>query len=90
MKLRTLPTQGPMRVRGETFGSVSGFAFLALAIAPAASVSGVMSSMTPERSRMTPSLSSMPGFSRPFGPKRSSFMVGFLLGKHYVGSKRRV
>ena len=68
MKLRTPPTQAPMRTPFFTTGSVSGFAFFALAMAPAASVAGVMSGMMPDRSRITPFLSRRPGFSRPFGP----------------------
>src|SRR5690606_18916809 len=75
MKFRTPPTQAPRRARFGAAGKDSGFTFLIFAIAPAASVAGVMSATTPERSRNTPAWSMMPGFSRPFGPKRTSFIL---------------
>ena len=74
MKLPTPPTHGPMRTLRRTAGRLSGFTLRILASAPAASVALVMSGTTEERSRITPFLSRMPGFSRPFAPNRSSFM----------------
>ena len=53
------------------------------------SASPAMSGTTPERSRMRPSLSIMPGFSLPGAPKRTSFMRSVLsLGHRRVRMNR--
>ncbi len=74
MKCRVPPTGGPSRGLPGTRGSFSIFAFLILARPAGEIVSPVMSGTILERLRMWPSLSTMPGFSRPGGPKRTSFM----------------
>src|SRR5712691_7339446 len=76
MKCRVPPTGGPSRGLPETRGSFSILAFLILARPAAESVSPEMSGTIFDRLRMWPSLSTMPGFSRPGGPKRTSFMGG--------------
>ena len=65
MKLRTPPTQEPMRTFFLTAGSVSGFAFFALAMAPAASVAGVMSGMIAGQVADDPVLVEEAGFLAP-------------------------
>ena len=68
MKLRTLPMQAPSRGLPATTLSRLRLAFLILARPPAASISPSMSFTTRERSRILPSASMMPGFSRPGAP----------------------
>src|SRR5262249_19202820 len=75
MKLPTWPTHGRMRCLPFTAGSRPAAAFLILARPPGDSASPARSGTTLERSRMFPSASRMPGFSRPVGPKRRSFMT---------------
>ena len=74
MKLPVAERQEPIRAPLRTAGSFSGLALRILPMAPAAIVAGERSETTLLRSRITPFLSRMPGFSRPFGPKRNSFM----------------
>src|SRR5258706_16435861 len=74
MKLPTRPTQGPIRGLPFTTGSRPRAAFLILARPLGDKASPVRSGTTLERSRMCPSASMMPGFSRPGAPKRTSFM----------------
>src|ERR1700716_1767186 len=74
MKLPTRPTQGPIRGLPFTTGSRPRAAFLILARPLGDKVSPERSGTTLERSRMCPSASMMPGFSRPGAPKRTSFM----------------
>src|SRR5580692_12496154 len=74
MKLPTFPTQGPMRGLPLTIGSLPAAAFLILARPRGESASPERSGTTLDRSRMRPSASRIPGFSRPGGPKRKSFM----------------
>src|SRR5256885_1486579 len=75
MKLPTRPTQGPMRGLPLTTGSLPAAAFLILASPDGDSASPARSGTTLERSRIWPSASRIPGFSRPGGPKRNSFMT---------------
>src|SRR5262249_8982750 len=76
MKLPTWPTQAPMRGLPLTTGSLPAAAgLLILARPPGESASPAISGTTLERSRIRPSTSSIPGFSRPRGPKRKSFMT---------------
>src|SRR6266851_2586666 len=75
MKLPTRPTQGPMRGLPLTTGSLPAAAFLILARPDGDSASPARSGTTLERSRIRPSASRIPGFSRPGGPKRNSFMT---------------
>src|SRR5262249_38964424 len=74
-KLPTLPTQGPSRGVPRTSGSLSTLTFASFARLFGDSASPAMSGTWPDRSRMRPSLSTMPGFSRPAAPKRTSFIV---------------
>src|SRR5262249_50479710 len=74
MRLPTAPTQGPSRGLPRTSGNFSIAALRILASPLGASVSPVISGTTFERSRMRPWESMIPGFSRPLGPKRTSFM----------------
>src|SRR5215471_668223 len=74
MKLPALPTQGPMRVPAGTTGRLAIAVFRIVANPAGERVSPAMSGTTPERSRILPSASTMPGFSRPAGPKRTSFI----------------
>ena len=80
MKLPTLPTQAPSRGLPFTRGSLSIGALRILARPLGDSASPAMSGTTFERSRMRPLASMIPGFSRPRGPKRTSFMDQVLLG----------
>src|SRR3954451_10380259 len=74
MKLPTRPTQGPIRGLPFTTGSRPRAAFLILASPLGDKASPERSGTILERSRMCPSASMMPGFSRPGAPKRTSFM----------------
>src|SRR5262249_48707805 len=74
MKLATPPTQGPSRGLPRTSGSLSTAALRILARPLGDSASAAISGTTFERSRMPPLESMIPGFSRPRGPKRTSFM----------------
>src|SRR5262245_49863737 len=74
MKLSTPPTQAPSRTLPRTSGSLS-IALLRILARPLGdSASPAISGTTFERSRMPPLESMIPGFSRPRGPKRTSFM----------------
>src|SRR5215813_5367344 len=74
MKLPTPPTQAPSRTLPRTSGSLS-IALLRILARPLGdSASPAISGTTFERSRMPPLESMIPGFSRPRGPKRTSFM----------------
>ena len=79
MKLPTPATQAPSRGLPLTSGSLSIGALRILASPLGESASPAMSGTTFERSRMRPLVSTMPGFSRPRGPKRTSFMEHSLL-----------
>src|SRR5215472_17039288 len=74
MKLPTRPTHGPMRGLPLTIGSLPPAAFLILARPFGDRASPARSGTTFERSRIWPSASMIPGFSRPGRPKRRSFM----------------
>src|SRR5262245_10628784 len=74
MKLPTPATQAPRRGLPLTSGSLSIGALRILARLLGDSPSPARSGTTLERSRMRPLASMIPGFSRPFGPKRTSFM----------------
>src|SRR6266699_5464610 len=74
MRLPTPPTQGPRRGLLRTSGSLSIAALRILASPLGESASPAISGTTFERSRMRPFESRIPGFSRPLGPKRTSFM----------------
>ena len=74
MKWRVSPTQGPSRVPAFTSGSLERSVFLILARPFGESVSPAMSGTIFDRSRILPLSSTMPGFSRPGAPKRTSFM----------------
>ena len=74
MRLPTPPTQGPSRGLPRTSGSLSIAALRILASPLGESASPAISGTTFERSRMRPFESRIPGFSRPLGPKRTSFM----------------
>src|SRR5207247_9485610 len=74
MRLPTPPTQGPSRGLLRTSGSLSIAALRILASPLGESASPAISGTTFERSRMRPFESRIPGFSRPLGPKRTSFM----------------
>jgi hypothetical protein len=74
MRLPTPPTQAPSRGLPETSGSFSIGALRILASPVGESVSPARSGTTFDRSRMRPLESMIPGFSRPRGPKRTSFM----------------
>src|SRR6266536_5528287 len=74
MKFPTPPTQAPSRTLPRTSGSLS-IALLRILARPLGdSASAAISGTTFERSRMPPLESMIPGFSRPRGPKRTSFM----------------
>src|ERR1041385_7337508 len=85
MKWRMPPTQGPSRVPAFTSGSLEMSLFLILARPLGESVSPAMSGTTFDRSRILPFLSTMPGFSRPGAPKRTSFMDDFPLMTRFDG-----
>src|SRR5262249_15620807 len=74
MKLPMPPTQAPRRGLPRTSGSLSTAALRILARPLGDSASAAISGTTFERSRMPPLESMIPGFSRPRGPKRTSFM----------------
>src|SRR5215470_15217054 len=74
MKLPTPVTHAPMRGLPFTSGSLSIGALRILARLLGDSASPAKSGITLERSRMPPLASMIPGFSRPCGPKRTSFM----------------
>src|SRR5450755_1975775 len=74
-KLPTLPTQGPSRGVPRTSGSLSTLTLASFARLFGDSASPAMSGTRADRSRMRPSLSTAPGFSRPAAPKRTSFIV---------------
>src|SRR6516165_7131195 len=74
MKLPTPPTQAPRRGLPRTSGSLSTAVLRILAMPLGDSASAAISGTTFERSRMPPLESMIPGFSRPRGPKRTSFM----------------
>src|SRR6056297_1203481 len=59
---------------GSIAGSVFGSIPRRRSSAFSETVSPAKSSTMPERSRTVPSSSSIPGFSAPFGPQRSSFI----------------
>jgi hypothetical protein len=63
-----LAMQAPMRGLPRTAGSDSGLILLSLARLFGPIVSPPISAITPERSRILPSLSRRPGFYLPFGP----------------------
>ena len=69
-----LAMQAPILGLPRTRGSDSGLIFFSRARPLAPITSPVMSGTTAERSRILPSLSSMPGFSLPTGPYRRSFI----------------
>src|SRR5712691_3666264 len=75
MKLPTAPTQAPSRGLPFTSGSLSTAALRILASPLGESASPSISGTSLERSRMRPLSSMIPGFSRPSGPKRTSFMA---------------
>jgi len=68
MKLRTSPTQAPMRGEPEISGSDSGESALILAMEAEVSALPARSGMTPDRSRNPPFASRRPGFSWPGAP----------------------
>src|SRR6266852_8747374 len=74
MKLPMPPTQAPRRGLPRTSGSLSTAVLRILARPFGDSASPAISDTTFERSRMPPLESMIPGFSRPRGPKRTSFM----------------
>src|SRR5262249_51873205 len=74
MRLPTAPTQGPSRGLPRTSGNFSIAALRILASPLGASVSPVISGTAFGRWRLRPWESMIPGFSRPLGPKRTSFM----------------
>src|SRR5262249_44919502 len=85
VKLPTWPTPAPMRGLPLTTGSLpAAAAFLILARPPGESASPARSGTTLERSRMRPSASRIPGFSRPGGPKRNSFMTISSMGSVWL------
>src|SRR3984957_18323226 len=78
MKLPTSPTHGPSRGVPRTSGSFSGLSLRNL-VSPLGDKAGpAISGTTLERSRTRPWASSMPGFSRPGAPKRTSFIQRLL------------
>src|SRR5713226_7414419 len=79
MKLPTPPTHAPTRGLPLTRGSFSTDALRILARPLGESASPAISGTTFERSRIRPLSSTIPGFSRPSGPKRTSFMAHSLL-----------
>src|SRR4051794_1259716 len=88
MKWRVPPTGAPSRVPDFTADSLEMSAFLIFARPRGESVSPAMSGTIFDRSRILPSLSMMPGFSRPGAPKRTSFMFplkGLLNGWFGIG-----
>ena len=68
MKLPTPPTQEPMRGLPFTSGSFSGLSLRSLFKPAGDNAAPEMSGTTFDKSRMRPSLSIMPGFSRPGAP----------------------
>src|SRR5262249_2920451 len=74
MKLPTPVTHAPMRGLPFTSGSLSIGDLRIFARLLGDSASPAKSGITLERSRMPPLASMIPGFSRPCGPKRTSFM----------------
>src|SRR6185503_5365273 len=79
IRLPTPPTQGPRRGLPRTSGSFSIAALRIFARPLGDSVSPAISGTTLERSRIPPLESTIPGFSRPCGPKRTSFMGEYSL-----------
>src|SRR6266852_5242914 len=79
MKLPTRPTQGPMRGLPLTTGSLPAAAFLILARPDGDSASPARSGTTLERSRIWPSASRIPGFSRP-GALGQQVLVRYVAG----------
>ena len=75
MKLPTPATHGPIRGLPRTIGSLSIGALRILARPWDESAAPAMSGTTFERSRIRPLASTIPGFSRPRGPKRTSFIA---------------
>ena len=74
MKLPGRATQGPRRAPGGAAGSVAGSTPFSRSRLWRERAAPFTSGITPERSRIRPSLSTRPGFSCPLGPKRTSFM----------------
>src|SRR5262249_31375335 len=74
MKLPTPATHAPMRGLPFTSGSLSIGDLRILARLLGDGAAPAKSGITLERSRMPPLASMIPGFSRPCGPKRTSFM----------------
>src|SRR6516162_7360882 len=79
MRLVVPATHGPRRAPLRTTGSVSILALRILARPLGLNASAAISGTTLDKSRMRPLPSMMPGFSRPAGPKRTSFMDLILL-----------
>src|SRR5687767_13774403 len=82
MNFPTPATHGPIRGVPSTFGSVPGSSCRSRASDSGSSTSPPTSAMTPERSRIVPLPSSMPGFSCPGAPYLSSFI--FVLEMHSI------
>src|SRR5438309_1005666 len=86
MKLPTPPTQAPSRGLPATSGNFSTGCLRILARLLGESASPVRSGMIDDKSRMRPLASMIPGFSRPRGPKRTSFIATLSLwvGRDFV------
>src|SRR5437867_12298629 len=74
-----------MRPGSRTAGRVAGSIAASRASDALLKSAARRSGNTPDRSRTTPALSSMPGLSMPFGPYRSNFIDFFSLQKFSVG-----